>query len=288
MDKETLKNDFKNLIKDITDEVLNSSVFKTLEKLKKEISDFAVSFTKELKSLNKINKELPQTIDKKIAGFDTFQKSVDKTFKDGNKKLKQEVENLVKSNSQLQYNIDNNFFQLQEQNDRFQKKITGIQKMVNILLIVTVISLVGLIISLLQNQKLISQFKAPAETTVSEIEEVVEPVEEITEMVEEGLVEEPVASDDQLSKISENSREIKKLRNWLSSLDSKVKTFKTSSQIETQFQSRFTSFDEKTDNLTGNISELEKEFDTKLDNLWSFLEEKGTSKMKKAISSLND
>jgi hypothetical protein len=128
----------------------------------------------------------------------------------------------------------------------------------------------------------------PIETLQEEPEEIIENTE--TAQVEETEEDDgkEIFSNPDLTNISKNSKEINKLWNSFSKISNRVNSISSTDKLENKFEHRFTALEESSEVNSSQITQLENDIYGKLDNIWIFLEEKGTSKMKKAIGNIQD
>lgn len=285
MDKNNLKNDFKKLINDISSDVMNNSVFKLLEKLKDEITVLTSSLTQQIKSFSKVSNDIPARIDQKIGQFDKLQKDTSASIEKNSERLKNEVDRMVDNNSKLESNFNNNFYQLQESNEQLHKKVLDLVKLVNVLIIIVAFSAIGIVVSMVQNQKIISRKNdVPVEKIMEEPQEEVSEADDfLPEDILEEIVEEVSINEEDKTRISKNAKEINKLWNSFSKLDNRVKSINSTNELENSFEPRFTSLENKINTTDKKVANMEDAVNEKLDNIWKFLADKGTSKMKKAI-----
>ncbi len=285
MDKNNLKNDFKKLINDISSDVMNNSVFKLLEKLKDEITVLTSSLTQQIKSFSKVSNDIPARIDQKIGQFDKLQKDTSASIEKNSERLKNEVDRMVDNNSKLESNFNNNFYQLQESNEQLHKKVLDLVKLVNVLIIIVAFSAIGIVVSMVQNQKIISRKNdVPVEKIMEEPQEEVSEADDfLPEDILEEIVEEVSINEEDKTRISKNAKEINKLWNSFSKLDNRVKSINSTNELENSFEPRFTSLENKINTTDKKVASMEDAVNEKLDNIWKFLADKGTSKMKKAI-----
>lgn len=287
MDKEKIKNDFKSLIGSISSEVINSSVFKLLEKIKQEISDLSAALAQQVKSFSKVSSEVPAKIEEKLGQFDKLQKEASGKIEKNNKRLKDEVDRMIENNSKLETNFNNNFSQLRQANELLQKKVMDLTKLVNILIIIVAFIAIGVLVNIVQNQKIVSIDRTVTENIVKEPEEMAEVKQD---QPEESEAEEEInqveidLSINYEDRISNNTKEINKLWNSYSKLNNRVKSIGSTDKLESRFETRFTALENKTTTTDEKLGNLESSFYEKLDNIWKFLAEKGTSKMKSAIN----